>query len=189
MVWQGMNGSLTPLLAVGALWLIAGCEQSPPDPPRPAVAQEETTEHASQWRQEGPTTLVALPGGEEDAELAAAIAEARTTAEEARLRWQIVSPAEHDHWAIKWVAPTRDGRVEHVWVRPESWSRFRIEGRLLSSPVTELECGKLAGELVSLPIEGLSDWIYLPDGDFNGRREGGFTVRLLEQRYGVPDTE
>jgi len=189
MVPQAMNRLSGRMLAVCALWLIAGCEQSTPDPPAPATVREGASEPTSQWREAGRATVVALPEGEEDAELAAAIAEARQTAEEARLRWQMAPPAEHDHWAIKWTAPTADGRVEHVWVRPESWSKFRIEGRLLSVPVADLECGAAAGDLVSFPIEALSDWVYLPDGDFHGQREGGFTVRLLEQRYGVPDEE
>jgi hypothetical protein len=51
--------------------------------------------------------------------------------------------------------------VEHVWVRPVSWSRFRIEGRLAS-------------------------WLHLLDGTIDGRREGGFTIDLLEQRHGPP---
>jgi uncharacterized protein YegJ (DUF2314 family) len=189
MVWRRIDSFLALLFATGALWLITGCEQAPPDSPRPAKTQKETGEHPSQWQQVGPATLVALPEGEEDAEMTAAIAEARSTAEEARLRWQIASPTECEGWAIKWAAPTRDGRVEYLWVRPDSWSRFRIEGRLLSAPVADLECGAEAGDPVSLPIEELSDWVYLPDGDFQGQREGGFTVKLLEQRYGVPDTE
>ncbi|UCD76478.1 MAG: DUF2314 domain-containing protein [Phycisphaerales bacterium] len=182
-----MNTTFAWLIAATSVSGIAGCEQPPPDPPDATAAPGGAAEQVSQWEQQGETTLVAVPEGEEDAELAAAIAEARSTAEEARQRWAASPPAERGKWAVKWAAPTRDGHLEHVWVQPERWSPFRIEGLLLSSPLGELECGRGAGELVSLPVEELSDWIHLPDGDFHGRREGGFTVRLLEKRYGVPE--
>ncbi len=37
---------------------------------------------------------------------------------------------------------------------------------------------------MSFPIEELADWIYLADGTINGRRDGGFTLQVLERRYG-----
>jgi uncharacterized protein YegJ (DUF2314 family) len=47
-------------------------------------------------------------------------------------------------------------------------------------------CGRKAGELVSFPVEELSDWLHLLDGTIEGGREGGFTIDLLEQRHGPP---
>jgi hypothetical protein len=79
--------------------------------------------------------------------------------------------------------------AEHVWVQPINWSPFRIEGVLLSEPVHALDSGRTTGEIVSFPIDELSDWIHFaadpatnPDAPF----EGGYTVTVLEEEYGRP---
>ncbi|MHC4415898.1 MAG: DUF2314 domain-containing protein [Planctomycetota bacterium] len=130
---------------------------------------------------------IALSSESDDPELAAAIARARATVEDARRRW-LATPAGGDRggWAVKWAAPAVDGPVEHVWVRPESWTGFRIEGRLASPPHHELLCGRVQGERVGFPVEELTDWVHLIDGAIDGRREGGFTIDLLEERLGPP---
>jgi uncharacterized protein YegJ (DUF2314 family) len=128
---------------------------------------------------------IAVAAEPDDPQLAEAIERARSTAAQARRRWR-AGPGAGSSWAIKWAAPTIRGGVEHVWVRPVSWSRFRIEGRLASPPHAELVCGRKAGELVSFPIEEMSDWLHLLDGTIDGRREGGFTIDLLEERHGLP---
>lgn len=120
-----------------------------------------------------------MPG--DDLVLSAAIDKARATADETRGRWVAATPEQRSRWAVKWAAPTADGGVEHVWVRPVNWSAYRIEGVLDSPPQSPLACGKTTGELVGFPIEELSDWIYAADGDFAGRREGGFTIEALEK--------
>jgi uncharacterized protein YegJ (DUF2314 family) len=121
----------------------------------------------------------------DDPNLAEAVGRAQASAEEARRRWR-ADPAGGDDWAVKWAAPTVGGGVEHVWIRPVTWSRFRIEGWLVSHPQAKLLCGRKAGELVSFPAEELSDWVHLADGTMDGRREGGFTIDLLEHRHGRP---
>ena len=96
---------------------------------------------------------------------------------------------QRERWAVKWAARTIDGAVEHVWVRPATWSAFRIEGVLASRPMSELECAKAAGELVSFPIEELSDWRYdtgRRDGQGRPIIEGDFTAAVLEARFGQP---
>ena len=81
--------------------------------------------------------------------------------------------------------------IEHVWVKPiVTWSKFRIEGRLANQPVAELACDKTLGQPVSFPIEELSDWVHLIESsgeEEEPTREGGFTVKLIEQRYGEPE--
>ncbi len=122
-----------------------------------------------------------------DPELAAAIARARSTAGDARQRWATDSAADRrSRWAVKWAAPTTEGGVEHVWIRPTSWSHHRIEGWLASPPQSPLACGRIAGELVSFPAEELSDWVHFTDGTIEGPRQGGFTIELLQRRHGQP---
>jgi uncharacterized protein YegJ (DUF2314 family) len=171
-----------------ASWLAvlaaAACEQG--EPPTPLDPPPQTTpDVGSAWRTLDGSGSVAVAGAADDPVLAAAIERARSTAEQARQRWR-ADPDGRGSWAVKWAAPTVEGGVEHVWVRPLSWSRFRIEGRLASPPQAELACGRGAGDLVSFPAEELSDWLHLLDGIADGRREGGFTIDALRQRYGPP---
>ena len=74
--------------------------------------------------------------------------------------------------------------VEHVWVRPLEWSPFRIEGVLLSAPRADI--GALQGDLVSFPIEELSDWVHMIDVNGAAGRDGGFTLEVLERHFGAP---
>ena len=167
------------------VWLVllgvSGCEQQDP---LPTVPPPPVSPARSAWRMLDESARVAVPPG--DPELAAAVQRARATAEDARQRWLAVSEAERRHWSIKWAAPTVEATVEHVWVTPLAWTRFRVEGRLANQPQRELECAKVAGELVSFSTEELSDWVHLIEGRVDGPREGGFTMELLERRYGEP---
>jgi uncharacterized protein YegJ (DUF2314 family) len=143
------------------------------------------------WRVENSSTIVANPQEMNDRELSAAIAQARATADEARTRWLADDPAHRDRWAIKWAAPTADDRIEHVWVQPVNWSLHRIEGILTSEPINELTSGQKRGDLVSFPIEELSDWVHYvsdPKGPADNRdlNEGGYTMKVLKDRYGSP---
>jgi uncharacterized protein YegJ (DUF2314 family) len=119
--------------------------------------------------------------------LNAAMAEAQRTAAEARQRWLASGPLARARWFVKWAAmPAAGEGIEHLWVQPLAWSPFRIEGRLASTPARPLAGGRTLGDLVSFPIEELSDWVYLTTGTFDGPREGGFTVRWLEEKFGTP---
>lgn len=168
-----------------AIVLCAGaCEEQPAIAPgRPALA---TMPDGSAWRNVNGSESVATPPADADPELAAAIAQARSTAHEAGRRWASVPEADRARWAVKWPAPTADGGVEHVWVRPTSWSRHRIEGWLASPPQSELLCGRVRGQLVSFPAEALSDWARFAEDATDDPVEGGFTIRVLAARYGKP---
>lgn len=166
-----------------ALNVIGGCAEEPP----PAKAQP-TEVKSSAWKSANGATVVSADDASDES-LRAAIEQARKTAETARARWTQADDADRAHWAIKWAAPTFDQRIEYVWVRPVNWSPFRIEGVLMSQPVAELECGKREGELVSFAIEELADWVHSFDSPPHvgeGEFEGGFTVRVLEERFGKP---
>jgi uncharacterized protein YegJ (DUF2314 family) len=171
-------------------WAACGCEsREPSSPPRtaqPPTAEATGPQH-SDWQIVDSSPQIALPADEDDPALEAAIARARQTAGDARRRWQNAPPVEREGWAIRWAAPTAEGSVEYLWVEPINWSRHRIEGRLANPPQHELACGRGLDELVSFPIEELMDWMHSAGNDPTspgGAHEGGFTVRLLEERHG-----
>ncbi len=178
--YRSMVSTPVHLVRIAAAAVVAaagGCQDESPRPTVvPATAQEGA---ATPWRELEGSAVVALPPGP-DEDLAAAIRQARATAEAARRQF---GGGDDGGWAVKWAAPTADGHVEHVWVVPLAWSRFRIEGRLASPPQRALTGGWSTGDLVSFPAEELSDWLHRV-GD--GTSEGGFTVHLLEERFGPP---
>ncbi len=161
---------------------VPGCEQQETASQTLPPMTAETAR--SDWRWDESSARIAVAS--EDSELAAAIERARSSALDARRRWVAAAAQDRVNWAVKWAAPTTAGSVEHVWVEPLAWSRFRIEGRLLSPPQSPLECGRTRGELVSFAAEELSDWVYLAEGRIDGRLDGGFTIKLLEDRHGRP---
>lgn len=174
---------------------LAGCAEN--DTPDAVVIPEPPP---SPWQSDGQGWLIALPEHEDDARLATAIAQARLTAADARERWLESPESERTNWAVKWAAPLQYDRgndndekaetdsdaVEHVWVMPMHWSPFRIEGVLISDPVNTLHNERARGDLVSFPIEELSDWVHFVKGDPDGARVGGFTIDALEATYGKP---
>lgn len=175
-------GGLLLLLAAGL-----GCEpleQTDPSPapssgsPPPAVA--------SNWHTLDDALIVQVPGDEIDEELEQAIFEAREAAEDQQKAWLQSAPSIRGRWAIKWAASTADGRVEYIWVHPVSWTQFRIEGTLANTPLNELACAKTLGESVGFPIEELADWIHYTTANLDGPHEGGFTMKVLKDRYGEP---
>jgi uncharacterized protein YegJ (DUF2314 family) len=167
-----------------AVLAAASCERGEPTgSPQPPASPVPGAGGA--WRMLDGPGEAAVAAAADDPQMEAAIERARATVEKARLQWQ-ADPGGRDAWAVKWAAPTVGGGVEHVWVRPLSWTRFRIEGRLASQPQTPLICGRVAGELVGFPAEQLSDWLHLLGGTVDGPREGGFTIDVLEQQHGAP---
>ncbi|MCA9296974.1 MAG: DUF2314 domain-containing protein, partial [Phycisphaerales bacterium] len=160
----------------GIVALTTGCDQlagnggssgngaGPNDTPAPAPARTEFTEESDS--------------------LAAAIARARESAEEARLSWQGAPPEDHARWWVKWAAPTQTGGVEHVWIQPDKWSAFRLEGTLTSTPTRELACGRTLGDRVSFPADELSDWLFVVDPGPPPLHRGGFTIDALDDAFG-----
>ncbi len=176
-------GAMTLRYLLVAIVLAAGCEE------RPAIAPAEppltSTPDGSAWRSIDGSQRVAATQ-DTDTELAAAIRQARSTAAEARAKWASEPKESRTNWAVKWAAPTSDGGVEHVWVQPTSWTVHRIEGWLANPPQAQLACGRVQGELVSFPAEELSDWARFTDVSRQHPVEGGFTISVLEARYGRP---
>jgi uncharacterized protein YegJ (DUF2314 family) len=187
--------SLVPAAVFFAMCALGGGCQKQESPATQPVADSATSK-PSLWRRDGQTTIVAVRDEAKDAQLRAAIDQARQTAEDARKQWTYAGPDDQKKWAVKWAAPlagTTDDQTEQVWVEPVNWSPFRIEGVLASKPISALACGRTLGELVSFPIEELTDWLHeIPDpastADSGSRYEGGFTLKVLEERFGTPRT-
>jgi uncharacterized protein YegJ (DUF2314 family) len=125
-------------------------------------------------------------------ELEAAAERAQQTVNEAREQWRKTPESQRHRWAVKWAAPVAEDEnaVEHVWVRPMHWSHFRIEGALLSAPDRSLDAAGSSGDsptrgdIVSFPVEELSDWVRWHADNANAERDGGFTIDVLEQAAG-----
>lgn len=161
---------------------LPGCEpREEPEAPEPVSVSQEKP---SRWKLLENATVVSLPEDEPDAELEAAMTEARNTAPGQSELWLTARAEQQDRWAIKWAAPTAEDRVEYVWVRPLSWTQHRIEGILANTPQNELACAKTFGEPVSFPARQLADWIHFQTDNFDGPYEGGFTVSILSERFG-----
>ena len=173
-------------LLVAVVLATSACEQQ--DAIAPTRPRLTPSPESSPWRAIGGSARVAVASAEPFPELADAITQARSTADDARRRWALEpEPAiARTRWAVKWAAPTVGGGVEHVWVRPTTWSRHRIEGWLANSPQARLACGRDEGELVSFAAEELSDWVHFSGGTDADPIEGGFTIPVLEARYGRP---
>jgi len=176
---------MIPKVLLAAIVVAAGgCEE------RPAIAPAEppltSIPDGSAWRSIDGSRRVAATQ-DIDTELTAAIEQAQSTAAKARAKWASEPREGRTNWAVKWAAPTSDGGVEHVWVQPTSWTVHRIEGWLASPPQSPLASGRVQGDLVSFPAEALSDWARFTEGSWEQPVEGGFSIRVLEARYGRPD--
>lgn len=172
---------------------ICGCSEDtqPLEATRRTTPQQTQLKPPSPWQISDGAARIALASEIDDQELADAIAKAQSTANEARKRWQDANENQRSQWAIKWASPTADGKIEHIWIKPIlTWSKFRIEGKLANPPTVELACDKSLGQAVSFPIEELSDWVQMIEGageESQPTQTGGFTMKLLEQRYGEPE--
>lgn len=134
--------------------------------------------HATDAR---PSTAPAMTAFDRQvADLEAAIAAARASADDARAMWRDAEAAERARWYVKWAAPTTTGGVEHVWIQPDNWSAYRIEGTLASEPTRALASGRARGGRVSFPAEELSDWLFVVDDGPNAAYRGGYTIDALD---------
>jgi len=168
--------------------MATGCEQHAPTSPAP-VPPVVAAKKPSEWQLREGSSIVAVNDESSNEALQAAITQARAEASAARDRWAVADPVDREQWSIKWAARTVDQSIEHVWVKPLTWSPFRIEGVLASTPITELECGRVAGEIVSFPAEELTDWMRdtgRKDAEGHPVIEGGYTSKVLTERFGQP---
>lgn len=162
--------------------LLCACDQQPN-----TTSNADAEPHDSAWVRDGDglSTHVTL-SNDEVAGFADAIAKTQASAKEAQAQFVKEIPADQTRYAILWMAATTEGSREFVWVRPVSWSLFRIEGVLLSEPTQPLECGRSTGEFVSFPVEDLADWAILDPKNPGQALQGAATLQAIEQQVGTP---
>ena len=183
---------IVKLLCAALACLLCSCDRQQPQSPPAATTQAST--RPSLWRTLESASPVAVVSPGDELKLRAAIEQARSSAEQARQKWFYASADDRPRWAVKWAAPLVGkpaDQTEHVCVAPVHWSPFRIEGVLASTPVKDLACGKHLGDLVSFPVEEISDWIHFTTqpasaAELSSPHEGGFTLQLLSEQYGTP---
>lgn len=172
-----------PTLLAAVLMLLCACDRMPTSD---AANRDPGAPADSLWVRDHDSAHVTL-SKQQMAEFSDSISAAQKSAQAAQQQFSAAIPAEQVRYAILWMAATADGAREFVWVRPVKWSPFRVEGVLLSEPVHELECGRLAGELVSFPVEDLADWVILDTTQAGKVDQGAATIRAIEQRIGAPN--
>jgi uncharacterized protein YegJ (DUF2314 family) len=161
---------------------LPACDQSPS-----SNRDAELPHQGSAWVRDSVSAHVVL-SQQAIEELSTSIEEAQRTAEAAREQFASALPHERLRFVVLWMAPTMEGSREFVWVRPLSWSPFRIEGELQSEPTMPLESSGTRGAVVSFPIEELADWVIF-DPDRPGYAvKGAVTIQAIEQRLGAPPT-
>jgi uncharacterized protein YegJ (DUF2314 family) len=161
----------------------AGCKPAEPNETAAPTSRARGAPDSA-WKSIDDSSQVAVPIDESSEAMQRAIARARETAESAMRRWREATDDDRPYWAIKWAAPTADGEVEYLWVTPLHWSPFRVEGRLANPPQRELRDGARLGDMVSFPAEQLVDWVHFNEQRLDGPREGGFSIDVLEERFG-----
>ena len=75
-------------------------------------------------------------------------------------------------------APSGKPRVEEMWINEIAFDGREVRGELLNQP-NWLKSVK-QGDAVRLPLERVSDWMYVIGGEVYG----GFTVQLMRSRMG-----
>ena len=74
-----------------------------------------------------------------------------------------------------------DAKVEQMWVNEIDFDGREIHGTLINSP-NWLKSVKV-GDEVSVPVGGISDWMYVVSGEVYG----GFTVNQIRSRMGAAE--
>lgn len=168
------------LIAV-SIYTLTACDDSGDAPTRTTAQPAPAIDTGPPWHEVGKSHVLAADAPQRSPALAEAIEKARATMDQARIRWSQADADERRRWAVKWAAPLESGAVEYLWVTPEHWSPFRVEGVLLNDPVHALLDGAQRGDSVSFPAEELCDWMRLPKQSDGGPIEGGFTNAALTE--------
>ena len=120
----------------------------------------------------------AAPVLKDDQEMNAAMQHARKTLNEFIERYS--HPKSADKWFLVKGRFTNEGQVEHIWVADLAFDGKVFSGVLANEP--ELP-GFRFKQQVSVPIENISDWMYVSDGQLIG----GFTTRVLYNRLSMEE--
>ena len=110
-----------------------------------------------------------------DAEMAAAIAEARATADQFLRALATPAPNQTDFCVKRAYATTNGSGREHLWISNVRYDGALLHGTIDNEPI-DVPNVKV-DERVSFPPAELSDWMYLEDGKI----VGGYTVRVVRK--------
>jgi uncharacterized protein YegJ (DUF2314 family) len=154
------------ILIVGfAVSLAAGCGRK---------AAEQSVVH-----REGEPDVINVDS--DDAEMNAAISQARHTTDEFLRVLAAPKPNQTD-WSVKREYPTKTGSGgEHIWISDLTYDGKLLHGKVGDDPVNIANL-KL-GDEVSFPPAELTDWMYLEDGKI----VGGYTIRVLRKRMSAQE--
>jgi len=186
-----MTNAARFIVALATLASIGACDDNASSPSfSPAPAPASPPETSSRWTPLGPSEFaVGLDAPDAVRRVELAMAEARRTLDDARRRW------DHDRitradapitWLLKWRTPVGENEFESLWIAPERWNEFRVEGRLVSTPVRTDVLERRANDLVNVPAEEIVDWLRIEETTTGVQREGAFTERVLREIYGDP---
>ena len=94
-------------------------------------------------------------------------------------------PSEIDAAAVKAFFPSPDDPLcgEHMWVNDVAIVKGGIQG-VLANDANGIP-GLLAGRVVDVPREQISDWFYVIDG----LAEGGFTIKVMLEAMSTDEFE
>ena len=160
-----MHSRIGILIFFGALTFICGCNRKPID---------QRVVH-----REGQPDVINV--GDQDAEMNAAISQARQTTDKFLRTLASQKPNQTD-FSVKRSYPTKDGSGnEHIWISHLSYDGKLLQGTISDEPVN-ISNLKL-NDPVSFPPVELSDWMYLEDE----KVVGGYTIRVLRKHMPVDE--
>ena len=119
---------------------------------------------------------------EEDAEVNAAMQQAQDTIGIFVTSLQSPKPTQSD-FSIKARFISSDGGVEHIWIVDVSYSDEGFTGVINNVPVDVPEIEQ--GDNATVPVEDVSDWMFIEDG----KLVGGYTIRVLRNRLSPEERE
>lgn len=114
-----------------------------------------------------------VPVSDDDQEMNSAMQKARSTLNEFIERF--THPKTSDKWFLVKGRFTHKGQIEHIWMADLVLDGKFFSGVLANEPEYP---GLKFKQKVSVPLDNISDWMYVSDG----RLMGGFTIRVLYGR-------
>ncbi|HLP83124.1 MAG TPA: DUF2314 domain-containing protein [Phycisphaerales bacterium] len=117
---------------------------------------------------------------EDDAGMAAAIAQARQTTDTFLARLNQPSTP-NDYVAVKIALPTTDGSLEHIWCGNVQFANGVFTATIANDP---RDTQYKFGQQVTAPKAEISDWMYVQDG----KLVGGYTIRYMHSTM-TPDEQ
>jgi len=115
----------------------------------------------------------------DDPEMNGAIAESRRRWPEFLQAYEARAPGQR--FNVKYPFKVkRSTKNEHIWIGVTAIRDGHVTGTIDNEPDNDI--GHANGESVTVPVTGLSDWLYIPNGASEKDFAGGFTVKVVLAR-------